>query len=154
MGLYSDILAATIARLEALPALTGVPVVLRPQPGGLSPIDVYPQILVAPREDIAEVEMWVGFNNRIILGYEVYVGLLMDHRPADTDFLFNRLDIREAIRLALYKSNAVGLTPNFARVKYDPNPGGTGGARRDNPNARPTWQRFTYGRWTVREAPP
>ncbi len=153
-GIYAQILDAVRTTLTTLLESSGWTVVLHRKPAYDQSFGVLPGVIVAPPEDLAEVVVEETFPDANFpqgaawLGFPVFVGSFVDARAQQEDPLFGRTNVRETIRLALWKARVLGLeTIGEYNVRYDPK--GPGG---EKPPAQVlgTWQKFTFEFETAR----
>lgn len=158
-SLYYQVLAATKAAIESIAFVSAREwtVKLRKAPSFYPLIDRLPQIIIAPRPDLVELIEGLTMGRRGVsrpsyasLGFEAYVGLVVDSRPDDTDLLDLRFQFREEARLKLWEPGVLGLdSVGEYDVEYDPQ--GEGGEQ-PPPNTDGSWQRFRFTLRTLRSA--
>jgi hypothetical protein len=128
-------------------------VTLREAPKWVGLQDRFPQVVVAPREDLCERVIDRPSYQKAWLGYDVYVGLLVDVRPGALGMLAYQLARREEVRLALWKPKALNPgIPNLPHpaapvgvqwdVLYEPCPKMPEGELPANVTG--SWQLFTF----------
>lgn len=139
-AIYAQVLLAVKARLEATASLVALPVKLRKRPQHVGAQDQMRQLIVAPRDDLAERVVRQTFGGVTWLVFEVYVGVVVNDEWSE-ELLLQRMQWREDIRQALWEPQLLGLSAiGEFDVDYDPSgPGEPGPARTDV-----DWQRFDY----------
>ena len=157
MGVYSDLLAACLNQVQAIPA----PALTNPTPKFASrfkpeyvpQLDNLPQVIVATREDLAPriAPGLVTFESTAVVTLEIYVGLFVQFSwdPAQIKW---RDDAWTAISNALWSPNAVKTVINAAdfvwNCKYEPN--ASAPQTWDKELITGSWQRFDFSATRVR----
>lgn len=141
MATYWDVLTACERRIRGMASFEPVHITVRKAPVLVPLQDRFPQLVIAPRPDLAE--QVVGRTSEgLWLGFEVYFGLLVPGRW-DPELLRWRLERRDELRGLFLppKSIAVGA-PGIWNVEYDPAPSVPGGEAPDNADG--SWQKFRF----------
>lgn len=140
MATYWDVLAACEQRIRGMAAFEPVQITVRKAPVLVPLQDRFPQLVIAPRPDLAEIE--AGRTSETLwLGYAVYLGLFTDARW-DSDQLRWRLERRAELRDAfLPPKSLAALAPGAWNVSYTPSPA-VPGEIPDNVDG--SWQLFTF----------
>lgn len=119
----------------------GARFVIRKEPAFIPMQDHLDQVVIAPRKDLAEVVQEITFENVAVLGFEVTV-IVLTLPSWDEAELRRRMEIRDAIRLAMWKPAPFsGLSTEFD-VDYDPSPAIAVPPGSDNVDV--VAQKFTY----------
>ena len=143
MSAYWDVLEAVERTVVADERFRDVRVTVRKRPTLKPLVDRFPQLVVAPREDLTESvvgrqseSMWVG--------YDVYLGLFTDARD-DVEILQRRLDYRQFLRELFQRPKSLQQKVNNVwNTEYDPRPAVGFGPDTPAPNVDYSWQRFTF----------
>ncbi|HEX8158774.1 MAG TPA: hypothetical protein VF526_15420 [Solirubrobacteraceae bacterium] len=142
MGIYADILTAARSRLTAIERPHGSAV--RPRKSAVfEPLqDKLRDIVFAPDANLAERVAELQFDNRCFLELDVFVGFAVT-AEWDEASLYERTDLREQIRLALWRDDLIELDDPHQefRCDYEPAPGVPPSF---GPNSDESWQLFTF----------
>lgn len=143
MGIYSAIMTAAKPKLAAIAAAKEVPrLTLRKRPSFEGLIDQMRQIVYATDPNLSERVLELQFGNGCFLEFDLYVGFIVTAEWDEKTLLF-RLDLREAIRLALWRDDLITLDDpdREFRCDYEPAPAVTPSGW---PNSDESWQLFTF----------
>lgn len=131
MSVYYDVLTTALAAAAALPAFNapdaggtgrGYRKSLHKAPAWDGGLHAWPQLLAAPREDLAEQLLDEHMAGKVVLGLDVYLGLFLP-RDNTRETLRERLGRREDLRLAMYRPGLLGgVVAGQYDVRFDPAP--------------------------------
>lgn len=144
MSIYTNILRAVGRELDKAPGrVAHAEPRLRKTPSFVMPQDQLPQLVYAPEPSLAETVVELQFDDGCFISYPVYVGYAV---PLDwtAEVLYQRLDLREQVRLALWRDDllsGLGGEAYAMRCDYDPAPQVPPSA---GPNTDESWQKFTF----------
>lgn len=150
MSLYWDCLAGARGVVQALPAMAGLTVAIRPALVYRPDEDGERAAIIAPRADLWESVPEVEFANGAMIDYPVLVAFVVPNLFSIDQFRW-LADAREAARKALWRPSLAGVAEVFD-ADYEPRPRG-GDLAGLGPPMQASVQQFTFRTSEARATP-